>query len=148
MTLEKIHKKRQKTGLSQNGSGLMMAGIPIVGFVLFGMIPLLLALAMAFMYVPGKGNLANAEFVGFENFKEVLSDHMFWQSIVNTLKMAISLPICIVIALVIAFLLTKDIKGRSFFRAVYFVPYVCCAVAVSLMWELIFNQNHGIRGLG
>ena len=144
MTLEKIHKKRQKTGLSQNGSGLMMAGIPIVGFVLFGMIPLLLALAMAFMYVPGKGNLANAEFVGFENFKEVLSDHMFWQSIVNTLKMAISLPICIVIALVIAFLLTKDIKGRSFFRAVYFVPYVCCAVAVSLMWELIFNQNHGI----
>jgi multiple sugar transport system permease protein len=122
----------------------MMAGIPIVGFVLFGMIPLILALAMAFLYVPGKGNLTNAEFVGLENFKEVLSDHMFWQSIVNTLKMAISLPICIVIALVIAFLLTKDIKGRSFFRAVYFVPYVCCAVAVSLMWELIFNQNHGI----
>jgi multiple sugar transport system permease protein len=108
------------------------------------MIPLILALAMAFLYVPGKRNLTNAEFVGLENFKEVLSDHMFWQSIVNTLKMAISLPICIVIALVIAFLLTKDIKGRSFFRAVYFVPYVCCAVAVSLMWELIFNQNHGI----
>lgn len=144
MTLEKIHQKRHKTGLGQNGSGLMMAGIPIVGFVLFGMIPLILALAMAFLYVPGKGNLTNAEFVGLENFKEVLSDHMFWQSIVNTLKMAISLPICIVIALVIAFLLTKDIKGRSFFRAVYFVPYVCCAVAVSLMWELIFNQNHGI----
>lgn len=144
MTLEKIHQKRHKTGLGQNGSGLMMAGIPILGFVLFGMIPLILALAMAFLYVPGKGNLTNAEFVGLENFKEVLSDHMFWQSIVNTLKMAISLPICIVIALVIAFLLTKDIKGRSFFRAVYFVPYVCCAVAVSLMWELIFNQNHGI----
>lgn len=144
MTLEKIHQKRHKTGLGQNSSGLMMAGIPIVGFVLFGMIPLILALAMAFLYVPGKGNLTNAEFVGLENFKEVLSDHMFWQSIVNTLKMAISLPICIVIALVIAFLLTKDIKGRSFFRAVYFVPYVCCAVAVSLMWELIFNQNHGI----
>jgi multiple sugar transport system permease protein len=144
MTLEKIHQKRHKTGLGQNGSGLMMAGIPIVGFVLFGMIPLILALAMAFLYVPGKGNLTNAEFVGLENFKEVLSDHMFWQSIVNTLKMAIFLPICIVIALVIAFLLTKDIKGRSFFRAVYFVPYVCCAVAVSLMWELIFNQNHGI----
>ena len=144
MTLEKIYKKRQKKGLGQNGSGMMMASIPVVGFLLFGMIPLVLALAMAFMYVPGKGNLAAAEFVGFDNFKEVLSDHMFWQSIVNTLKMAISLPICIVIALVVAFLLTKDIKGRSFFRAVYFVPYVCCAVAVSLMWELIFNQNHGI----
>ena len=69
---------------------------------------------------------------------------MFWQSILNTLRMAISLPICIVVALIVAFLLTKNIKGRSFFRGVYFVPYVCCAVAVSLMWELIFNQNHGI----
>lgn len=144
MTLEKIYKKRHKKSIGQNGSGMMMASIPVVGFVLFGMIPLVLALAMAFMYVPGKGNLADAQFVGLDNFKEVLSDHMFWQSIVNTLKMSISLPVCIVIALVVAFLLTKNIKGRSFFRAVYFVPYVCCAVAVSLMWELIFNQNHGI----
>ena len=144
MNLEKIHQKRKKSGLGESGSGLIMASIPVIGFILFGMIPLVLALAMAFMYVPGKGNMANAEFVAFRNFEAVLTDHMFWQSILNTLKMAISLPICIVISLIVAFLLTKNIKGRSFFRAVYFVPYVCCAVAVALMWELIFNQNHGI----
>ena len=144
MKLEKIYNKRKKRGLGENVSGMMMGGIPVLGFIIFGMIPLVLALVMAFMYVPGKGNLAEAEFVGFDNFKTVLSDHMFWQSILNTLKMAISLPICLVVALVVAFLLTKNIKGRSFFRAIYFVPYVCCAVAVALMWELIFNQNHGI----
>ena len=144
MTLEKIYKKRQKRGLGESGSGMLMASIPVIGFVLFGLIPLCLALAMAFMYVPGKGNIAKAEFVGLQNFETVLNDEMFWQSIVNTLRMAISLPICIVVALIVAFLLTKNIKGRSFFRGVYFVPYVCCAVAVSLMWELIFNQNHGI----
>ena len=144
MNLEKIHQKRRKIGLGQNGSGFLMASIPVLGFIVFGMIPLFLALIMAFMYVPGRGNIANAEFVGFENFEYVLNDQVFWQSIENTLKMAISLPICIVIALVVAFLLTKNIKGRSFFRGIYFVPYVCCAVAVALMWELIFNQNHGI----
>lgn len=144
MTLEKIHKSRQKRGLGESGSGMIMASIPVLGFLIFGMIPLILALVMAFMYVPGKGNFEAAEFVGLDNFQKVLSDHMFWQSILNTLKMAISLPICIVVSLIVAFLLTKNIKGRSFFRAVYFVPYVCCAVAVSLMWELIFNQNHGI----
>ena len=144
MNLEKIHQKRRKVGLGQNGSGFLMASSPVLGFIVFGMIPLLLALVMAFMYVPGRGNIAKAEFVGFENFEYVLNDDVFWQSIENTLKMAISLPICIVIALVVAFLLTKNIKGRSFFRGIYFVPYVCCAVAVTLMWELIFNQNHGI----
>ena len=144
MNLEKIHQKRRRKGLGQNGSGFLMASIPVLGFIVFGMIPLLLALVMAFMDVPGRGNIAEAEFVGFENFEYVLNDDVFWQSIENTLKMAISLPICIVIALVVAFLLTKNIKGRSFFRGIYFVPYVCCAVAVTLMWELIFNQNHGI----
>ena len=144
MTLEKIYKKRQKKGLGEQGSGLIMASIPVIGFLLFGLLPLVLALAMAFLYIPGRGNIAEAEFVGLDNFEAVLTDHMFWQSILNTLRMAISLPICIVVALIVAFLLTKNIKGRSFFRGVYFVPYVCCAVAVSLMWELIFNQNHGI----
>ena len=92
MKLEKIYNKRKKRGLGENVSGMMMGGIPVLGFIIFGMIPLVLALVMAFMYVPGKGNLAEAEFVGFDNFKTVLSDHMFWQSILNTLKMAISLP--------------------------------------------------------
>jgi len=144
MSLEKIYEKRHKKHLDEGTSGVMMASIPVIGFMLFGLIPFVLALAMAFMYVPGKGNIAEARFVGLANFKEVLSDEMFWKSIVNTLKMAISLPVSIVIALIVAFLLTKNIKGRTFFRSVYFVPYVCCAVAVSLMWELIFNQNHGI----
>ncbi len=144
MNLEKLYNKRTKKKLGQNNSGMLMASIPVVGFILFGFLPLLLALAMAFMYVPGRGDISRAQFAGLENFKEVLGDHMFWKSILNTLRMAISLPICIVIALIVAYLLTKNIKGRSFFRGVYFVPYVCCAVAVSLMWELIFNQNHGI----
>ncbi len=144
MNLEKLYNKRTKKKLGQNNSGMLMASIPVVGFIIFGMLPLLLALAMAFMYVPGRGDISRAQFAGLENFKEVLGDHMFWKSILNTLRMAISLPICIVIALIVAYLLTKNIKGRSFFRGVYFVPYVCCAVAVSLMWELIFNQNHGI----
>ena len=144
MNLEKLYNKRTKKKMGHHSGGMLMASIPVVGFIVFGMLPLLLALAMAFMDVPGRGDISRATFNGLENFKEVLGDHMFWKSILNTLKMAISLPICIVVALIVAYLLTKNIKGRSFFRGVYFVPYVCCAVAVSLMWELIFNQNHGI----
>ncbi len=141
----------KKRGLSRSNRkeaacGTALAAIPVAGFIIFGLIPLALALIMAFLYVPGKGDIFSpkTEFVGFDNFAEVLGDPMFWQSIGNTMKMAISLPICIVIALLVAYLLTKNVKCRSLFRAIYFVPYVCCAVAVAMMWELIFNQNHGI----
>ena len=62
MSLEKIHKRRKNKGISENLSGFAMGSIPVIGFVLFGMIPLLLAIAMAFMYVPGKGDL-NRQYV-------------------------------------------------------------------------------------
>ncbi len=142
--------KRKKSHFSrayrkESLCGTSLAMIPVTGFILFGLIPLVLALVMAFLYVPGKGDIKRGvEFVFLDNFWEVLTDPMFWQSIVNTIKMAISLPVCIVLSLLIAYLLTKKIRGRSFFRAVYFIPYVCCAVAVAMMWELIFNQRHGI----
>ncbi len=144
MYLQNIYNKRKKTGRAENISGLLMAIIPVVGFALFGFIPLVVAIAISFMFIPGRGDIANGTFNGIENFIEVLSDPMFWQSIGNTLIMALSLPICIVIALIIGYLLTKNIKGTKVFRSIYFIPYVCCAVSVTLMWELIFNQNHGI----
>lgn len=144
MYLQNIYNKRKKTGRAENISGLLMALIPVVGFALFGFIPLVIAIVISFMYIPGRGDIANGTFNGIQNFVEVLSDPMFWKSIGNTLIMALSLPICIVIALIIGYLLTKNIKGTKVFRSIYFIPYVCCAVSVTLMWELIFNQNHGI----
>ncbi len=146
MYLNNVYKKRSKAGRAENVSGLLMAIIPVIGFVLFGLIPLVLAFVMAFLEIPGRGGrIEEATFAeNFGNFTAVLNDRMFWKSIGNTLIMALSLPICIVIALVIAYLLTKKIKGVKVFRSIYFIPYVCCAVAVALMWELIFNQSHGI----
>ncbi len=144
MYLSNIYNKRKKSGRTENISGLLMALIPVVGFALFGLIPLVMAIVIAFMRIPGRGDIANGTFNSINNFVEVLSDKMFWKSIGNTFVMALSLPICIIIALIIAYLLTKNIKGKKVFRSIYFIPYVCCAVAVALMWELIFNQNHGI----
>lgn len=141
---QNLPKKLKKQKKTERTIGTLLALIPVIGFIIFGLIPMILALVMAFLYVPGKGDISSATFVGLDNFKEVLSDPMFWQSIGNTFKLAISLPICLVIALCVAFLLTKIKRGKTIFQAINFLPYVCCAVAVALMWELIFNQSHGI----
>lgn len=140
----KVPKKLKQQNKIEREVGTTLALIPVIGFIIFGLLPMILAFVMAFLYVPGKGDITSATFVGFENFKEVLTDPMFWQSIKNTFVLAIPLPICIVVSLCVAFLLTKISKGKAFFQAVNFLPYVCCAVAIALMWELIFNQSHGI----
>lgn len=53
----------------------------------------------------------------------------------------LSTPITIFLALIIAMLLNNQIKGKTFFRTIYFIPFVTSVVAVSLVWQWIFNDN-------
>lgn len=141
MYLDKVQKKKKidKEGLT----GLAMSSIPVLGFCIFGLIPMILAIGMAFMDIHGF-SFKGATWVGFENFSDVLHDSLFWQSIVNTLYMSVSTFINIFLSLIIAYLLTKNIKAKKVFRTIYFVPYVCSVVAITLMWQWIFNNRFGV----
>lgn len=142
MYLDNVYKKRKKGG-KENASGFLLSLMPVIGFVLFGLVPMILAVFMAFMHIEGF-NFDNAYFNHGENFVTVLSDQLFWKSIVNTLYMSLSTFINIALALIVAFLLTKKIRGKKLFRTIYFIPYVCSVVAITLMWQWIFNTNYGI----
>ena len=144
MYLDKVvNKKRFR--LSKEGlTGFLLAFIPLLGFCLFGLIPMILAIGMAFMDIKGY-NFDGATFVGFANFADIFGDKLFGTSIVNTLYMSLSTFINIVLALLIAFLFTnKKVRGKKVFRTIYFVPFVCSVVAITLMWQWIFNYRFGI----
>ncbi len=142
MYLDKVQAKKKKHADREGLTGFCLAFIPVLGFCLFGLIPMILAIGMAFMNIRGY-SFEGATFVGFGNFKDVLNDSLFWKSIGNTLYMSVSAFINIVLALIVAFLLTKKIKGKKIFRTIYFIPYVCSVVAVTLMWMWIFNNRYG-----
>lgn len=144
MYLDKVEvKTRNKAKTYEQISGILMSITPVIGFILFGLIPMVLAIAMAFCSIKGV-SLKGAEFVGLDNFLTVATDMVFWKSVGNTFLYALSLPICLVISLVVSFLLTKNVKGKKIFRTIYFIPYVCSVVAVVLMWKWIFNTNWGV----
>lgn len=126
--------------------GTLFAAIPLIGFMIFAFVPLILAVVMAFLNVPGWdiGGATLADKGGFGNFITVLTDPLFWDSVVNTLILGTSTLISQFFALFIAYFLSKDIKGRGVLRIIYFMPYVCSVVAVTLMWQYMFNTNYGI----
>lgn len=136
-------KKRKKPINKEEVAGTLFASIQLLGFVIFGAIPLLMAFAMAFLDMHNF-TFKNVSWAGFENFKTVLTDPKFWDSIVHTLIFSISTFICLVLSLLVAYLLNKDIRGRKAFRMIYFIPYVCSSVAVILMWSFIFNPEYGM----
>lgn len=137
-----LFKKRKKMK-KEEWIGILLAILPVVRFLLFGFVPMVLAFVMGFLDM-SSFSLQGAKFIGLDNFKDVLSDKMFWKSIGNTLYISISLPISIIIALVVSVLLTKNIKMKKLFRTVFFIPFVCSVVAITLMWRWLFDYNYGV----
>ena len=145
MYLDKVQEKKKNFRSYEQISGIIMSITPVLGFVIFGLIPMILAIYMAFCDIKGFNILSATPTEEFaSNFIFAFKDPEFWKSLWNTVIFAISLPICLVISLTISYLLTKKIKGKKIFRTIYFIPYVCSIVAVVLMWKWIFNPTYGV----
>lgn len=142
-----IQKKNKKIGKIHRFfghlEGILMAISPLVGYLLFGLIPLIIAVIMSFNDVNGY-SLTGMEFVGWQNYLTVFEDPKFWLSLRNTMIMAASMPISLVLSLIMAFFISKGIKGAKVFRVIYFLPFVCSVVAVTYMWQWLFNTNYGV----
>lgn len=84
-------------------------------------------------------------FVGFENFTKLVQDQVFWGSVWNTIEYALYVvPISIFLGLMLAMLVNRKLKGMSFFRIVYFFPYVTSLVFVGLIWKYLFEEERGL----
>ena len=89
----------------------------------------------------GRGNI----FVGLQNYLNVVQTSEFWGSLVNTFKYAIiEVPFSIAIALVLAVLLNRKMRGRAIYRTVFFMPMVAAPAAVAMVWKWLYNQQYGL----
>ncbi len=135
--------QKRKKGISKNLSGWLMAIWPLLGFFLFGLIPMLLSLGLSFTELKSY-RLEDATFNGLENLKFIFTDPNFKKAVLNTLFYCLSIPISLILGLFIAILINQKIKGKKFFRSIFFIPYVCSIVAVAIMWKWMFNSEFGI----
>lgn len=114
----------------------------LIGFSIFTLIPMVFALVLGFM----EWNLRDRSltFVGFDNFARFATDHLFWPSLTNTLYFTIiTVPLTMVMALGLALLLNRGLKGRAIFRGVMFFPYVASLIAMAAVWNQIFHPSWG-----
>ena len=114
----------------------------------FFILPVLTAFLMSFtdFDIYSLANLRLAKFVGFENYLNLLSDPLFWKSVLNTFYfLLVGGPLTILVALLAALLLnSKLVKFRSFLRLGFFAPVVATLVAVSVVWRYIYHPRFGL----
>lgn len=115
----------------------------MIGLMVLNIIPIFRTIYQSFFKTGdfGKGNV----FVGFQNYIKVFGDSEVWQSLVNTFKYAVvEVPFSIAIALVLAVLLNRKMKGRSVYRTIIFLPMVAAPAAVAMVWRWLFNSDFGL----
>lgn len=82
---------------------------------------------------------------GWRNYASIVRDPVFWLALRNTLYYAVMVvPGEIALALGVALLLNRRIKGIGLFRAVYFFPFVMSLAAVGLLWTWFLSPNFGL----
>nr|WP_317399491.1 sugar ABC transporter permease [uncultured Gemmiger sp.] len=112
-----------------------------IGFCVFTLVPMFFAICLAFCDWDGAHPI---EFVGLQNFIDLLDDETFKASFVNTIVYTVgTVPLTLICSLGLAVLLNQKVKFRNFFRTVSFFPYVASLVAVAAVWNMIFSPSMG-----
>ena len=82
------------------------------------------------------------DFVGLNNYKQILTDQVFIKAITNCLLIVVlSLTIQLPLALMLALMVGRDLPGRAFFRAIFFLPYVISEVITAIIWMGLFSPD-------
>ncbi len=126
---------------NDNTVGYVFAMPFILGFLGFSLVPMITSFVYSFTDMTFGAKEIN--FIGFENFKELLHDDIFFKSLRVTFKyVIISVPLKLTFALLVAFLLTRKSRMVTLYRSLYYIPsLVGGSVAVALVWKQIFARK-------
>ncbi|MGW1591639.1 carbohydrate ABC transporter permease [Streptomyces sp. NPDC002386] len=117
-----------------------------------------LLVAGAFVLYPFASTVVNSftdrrtlipgHFVGLANFRELLHDDMFWTGLRNSfLYIAGVVPALVVLPLLLALLVQRNIPGITFFRAAFYTPVVASIVVVGLIWVWLLDERGLVNSL-
>ena len=116
---------------------------PFIGFMCFMAYPIVFAIIVSMSRWTGINSLWG-NLVGLRNYGEILTDSKFWQSMGTTIIYMIGIPIGMILGIIIAMGLNRNLPGKRLLTTMYYVPVVSSLVAVSILWAWVFNYDYGL----
>ncbi len=112
-------------------------------FVLFVIYPMFMCVFTSFFDATmGREDI----FIGFENYKRLFADKVFWIALKNTMIIVlVSVPVTCAFSLWVASVISKmPVAATSIFRCIFYLPVVTGSVAVTMVWKWMYNNYYGI----
>ncbi|QJD77523.1 carbohydrate ABC transporter permease [Spirosoma rhododendri] len=114
----------------------------VLHFAVFVAFPVVFSIVLTFH----RWNIISPmEYIGLSNYERLLHDRLFWQALWNTIRfLLVHIPLQIVVALGLAELLNRTVRGAAFFRASFFLPVIVSGVVVTILWQQLLGFNAGL----
>ncbi|WP_106769262.1 carbohydrate ABC transporter permease [Paenibacillus faecalis] len=131
-----------KNWLRKDASAAMFFLAPSgVGFALFYLIPFVMGVYYSFL-----SHTIDGEFVGLDNYRELLASGSFHKAASNTFFFsAVSVPLMLILSLGLAILLNKNTYIQKWLRTAYVMPLVVPVASIIMIWQLLFDWNGSVN---
>jgi alpha-1,4-digalacturonate transport system permease protein len=122
---------------------LVLIAANVVLFSLFFVWPAVIGLIYSFTNYTGVGAF---QFIGLDNYDHLVGDSTFYDALTRTLLYAVLfVPLNFAVSLLIANLLvSKQAKGASVARVIFFIPWLLSPIVVGVLWRWLFGENFGL----
>ena len=118
---------------------IMFAGITTLIFAAVVIVPFIYGLYLTFTSWDGVSK--EKPWVGFANYVATFQDSAFWAALGRTFIYSfIAVVLVNVVAFILAYLVTRGVKGQNFFRAGFFVPNLIGGIVLGYVWKFVFNR--------
>ncbi|WP_458121925.1 carbohydrate ABC transporter permease [Paenibacillus sp. Z6-24] len=124
-------------------AGYLFAAPMLLGLTVFILIPMVSLFFISLTKWNFIQGLSGVEMVGLDNFHHLFQDKTFFVSMFNNLKLLLAVPVALFLSLVIAIVVDELVYFKSFFKIIYFMPYISSIVAVAIVFQILFHPSQG-----
>jgi len=127
-------------------SGLMFISPWLAGFLGLTLLPMVVSFFLSLTRWRPITPISAAQFVGVTNYQQILfhDPHFLHSLLITFMYTALALPLGQCIALVLAILLNRRLKGAAGFRFIVLIPLAVSSVCLGTLWLTMFNAQHGL----
>lgn len=122
--------------------GLAFVSPWLIGFLVFLLYPIYYSFRLGFTSYTGFGTPV---FNGLANYRQMLHDNLFWQSLWNTAYYTgLAIPIGITVSMLLALAMNQDVREIALYRAAYYLPSLLPLFAISFIFIALLDPRRGL----
>jgi multiple sugar transport system permease protein len=141
--MSQVIKRKNKLQRRETYSGIMFISPMLIGLLILTVIPTLASLLISFTDWNFVTKLDHMKFAGVKNYSHLFEDDYFMKSVRNNLVLILVVPVELIVSLLLAVTINKHVYFKSFFKVVFFMPYISSIVAVAVVFQVLFHPSLG-----